>query len=82
MKYSVHQITGRFRHLDVKTLEALRFKYKSLLKSWGAVGPEELGSALIDKNKEFPLWAEVEFLDNVIQFEFECNPFLPGEIRN
>lgn len=79
MEYLVRKITGRFKELDEKTLCRIRIELKMLLNSWGAVGPDDLGAPT---DGGLPLWAEVEFLDNIVQFELECNPFLHSEIMN
>lgn len=78
MEYEVREFTGRFKELGSDVLERMRNQLKSLLKSWGAVGPEETG---IPVNGGMPLWMEVEFLDNIVQFEIECNPFLRSELN-
>lgn len=79
MEYMVKKIDGRFRHLDEATLKMMRLEFKCLIKSWGGVGPDELG---VPVDNGLPLWAEVEFLDNVVQFELESNPFLYSELMN
>ena len=79
MEYTVSKMTGRFQHLDKSTLETMRLELKMLLKSWGAVGPV-VGQ--FEGSPELPLWMEVEFLDNIVKFEMECNPFLQGETVN
>jgi len=78
MQYLVRSITGRFKNLDEPTLKMMRLEMTMLLKSWGAKGPHEVGFEVQDG---FPLWAEVEFLDNIIQFELECNPYLRSELN-
>lgn len=83
MEYIVKQFEGRFKHLDRVTLEHMRLQLKCLLKSWGAKGPEDFGDALLTQPEGgLPLWMEVEFLDNIVQFEMECNPFLRMEVIN
>lgn len=79
MEYIAKRITGRFKEMDERILEKMRLEMKCLLKSWGAVGPDEMGHLTEER---LPLWAEVEFLDNIIQFELECNPFLHSEMIN
>lgn len=70
-------IKGRFRDWDEEELEQLYYRQKRVLKSFGALGPDDLGLPVID---DLPLWALVEFQDNVIRFEMQCNPELAGEI--
>lgn len=60
------ELTGRFRNTDSATLELMRLTFKALLRSWGAVSSDDLG---IGDNGKLPLWAEVEFLDNIVRFE-------------
>lgn len=79
MEYMVKKIEGRFKHLKESILKQMQMELKFLLKSWGAVGPEELG--IPAEQGGLPLWAEVEFLDNIVQFEMECNPFLHAELN-
>jgi hypothetical protein len=77
MEYLINKISGRFRHLDEATLRQMRLELKCLLSSWGSVS----GSfPHADPADPMPLWVEVEFLDNIVQFEMECNPFLKTEI--
>lgn len=78
MEYGIRRISGRFKHLDKLTLEQMRVDLKRLLKTWGALGPDELGG-IIPISNSLPLWMEVEFLDDVVQFELECNPYLEIE---
>lgn len=78
MEYIANRLTGRFKDLDEKVLEKMSLEMKCLLKSWGAVGPV-IGHF---GDERLPLWAEVEFLDNIIQFELAHNPFLLAEAVN
>ena len=78
MEYMCRRIMGRFREIDEKTLQKMCLEMKCLLKSWGAMGPV-INYCGDDK---LPLWAEVEFLDNIVQFELENNPFLHNELFN
>lgn len=79
MEYMVRKMTGRYMHLDKPALEMMRMEFKKLLEEWGA---SEMDDHEIFVEDDMPLWAEVEFLDNIIQFELECNPYLYGEIKN
>ena len=80
MEFMVRKFSGRFQNLDEATLQMMRLELKTLLKSWGAVGPGELGAPVDGGN--IPLWMEVEFLDNIVQFELDMNPYLYGELVN
>lgn len=79
MEYVVRKISGRFKHLDDILLTKMKLNLKCLLKSWGAASQEDMG---IQMDAGLPLWAEVEFLDNVVQFELTANPFLHSEVMN
>jgi hypothetical protein len=77
--YTVRKITGRFRKLEERKLEEMRVRLEKLLASWGAVTIDEMG---ISSDGEYPLWMEVEFLDNIVQYEMDCNPFLRIDAMN
>ncbi len=79
MDYTIQQITGRFMNFDETTLRQIRSDLKAILKKWGAMGPEDFPDIPVEP---MPLWAEVEFLDNIVQFELENNPFLHSELQN
>lgn len=79
MEYMARRITGKFRHLDENLLARMKFELKCLLKSWGMVGPEDFGEP---SHEKFPLWAEVEFLDNIVQFEIQCNPSIIRQMEH
>ena len=80
MEYITREITGRFKHLSENQLKEIKTHLKMILKKWGGIGPDELGRDIL--SGELPLWVEVEFLDNVVRFEIECNPFLKAELMN
>lgn len=68
MDFEVRRIAGRFMHLDEGTLKMMILEMKAVLRSMGAVGPDELG---VPVSRNLPLWMEAEFLDNVINIEMD-----------
>lgn len=75
MEYIVKKISGRFKHFDKPKLEMMKFCMIAIIRSWGGI-PHDMR---IIHEDDLPLWAEVEFLDNIIQFEMENNPYLAVE---
>ena len=75
MEYEMRKITGRYSHLEMASLERKKLKYVNLLKSLGSATSVDIAMLGL------PLWAEVEFLENIVEFEFQCNPYLRAEMN-
>lgn len=75
MEYEFRKITGRYTHLDMSALERRKLRCVNILKSLGSATSVDIAMLGL------PLWAEVEFLENIVEFEFQCNPFIKAEMN-
>ena len=75
MDWFFKEITGRFKELSEDELISMRESLVGLIDMCGGVSGGTGNTDIL------PLWAEVEFLDNVVKFEMERNPYLVNGIN-
>ena len=72
MHYCVRQLTGKYKYLSEEELQKMREAQIEFLSCFGEVQVEAAGASPLN----MPLWREVEFWEQVIEFEMEHNPDL------